>query len=95
MVLKLTKDFKNFSLADQMNRAAVSIASNIAEGAERNTNKDFNRFIAIAAGSAAELRTQLEILKRVEGSLNEVAEQLQEYCSEVSAMLWSLRKSLD
>jgi four helix bundle protein len=37
MVLKLTKDFKNFSLADQMNRAAVSIASNIAEGAERNT----------------------------------------------------------
>jgi four helix bundle protein len=58
-------------------------------------HKDFNRFIAIAAGSAAELRTQLEILKRVEGSLNEVAEQLQEYCSEVSAMLWSLRKSLD
>ncbi|MFT7054487.1 MAG: hypothetical protein ACJAR3_000112, partial [Roseivirga sp.] len=40
-------------------------------------------------------RTQLEILKRVEGSLNEAAEQLQEYCSEISAMLWSLRKSLD
>jgi four helix bundle protein len=95
MVLKLTKDLKNLSLADQMNRAAVSIASNIAEGAERNTNKDFNRFIAIAAGSAAELHTKLEILKRVEGSFEKDAEDLQGYCKEVSAMLWSLRQSLD
>ena len=94
-VLSFTKGLKNYSLADQMNRAAVSIASNIAEGAERNTDKDFNRFIAIAAGSAAELHTQLEILKRVETSTSLKSEELQDQCKEISAMLWSLRTVLD
>lgn len=44
-----------------MNRAAVSIPSNIAEGAGRNSNKGFSRFITIALGSAFELETQLII----------------------------------
>lgn len=50
-----------YGLTSQMNRAAVSIPSNIAEGAERNSNKDFSRFITIALGSAFELETQLII----------------------------------
>ena len=52
---------KDFGLKDQMRRAAVSIPSNIAEGDERDTNKDAVRFLYIAKGSLAELRTQLEI----------------------------------
>lgn len=50
-----------YGITSQINRAAVSIPSNIAEGAGRNSNKDFSRFINIALGSAFELETQLII----------------------------------
>jgi four helix bundle protein len=55
---EILKDCRDYGLKDQMQRAAVSIASNIAEGAERG-GKDFIRFLVIARGSAAELRTQV------------------------------------
>lgn len=77
-----------------MQRAAVSIASNIAEGSERSL-KDFARFLSIARGSAAELRTQAYIALKV-GMLNqpqmcEVAGE----CKEISKMLYGLSKSLN
>lgn len=50
-----------YGLTAQMRRAAVSIASNIAEGAARQGNKEFIQFLYIAVGSSAELDTQLEI----------------------------------
>ena len=50
---------RDYGLKDQMTRAAVSIPSNIAEGYERGTNKEFLRYLNIAKGSASELRTQL------------------------------------
>ncbi len=53
---------KDFGLRDQIRRAAVSIPSNIAEGDERDTNKESVRFLYIAKGSLAELLTQLEII---------------------------------
>ena len=53
------RDCRDYGLRDQMQRAAVSIASNIAEGAERPP-KEFSRFLTIARGSAAELRTLLK-----------------------------------
>ena len=56
---------RDFGLCDQMRRAAVSIPSNIAEGDERDTNKDSVRFLYIAKGSLAELRSQLEIARDV------------------------------
>lgn len=52
---------RDFGLRDQMRRAAVSVPSNIAEGDERDSDKDAVRFLFIAKGSLAELRTQLEI----------------------------------
>ena len=57
----LLKDCRDFGMKDQMFRAAVSIASNIAEGSERKSIADFKRFIYLAKGSAAELRTQTYI----------------------------------
>jgi len=55
------KDSKEYGLKDQMNRSAVSIPSNITEGAERDSLKEFIHFLHIAKGSAAELRTQIYI----------------------------------
>jgi four helix bundle protein len=60
-IYKFTTDLRDFCLRDPMRRAAVSIASNIAEGDERDTDKDSVRFFFMAKGSLAELRTQLEI----------------------------------
>lgn len=56
---------EKFGLANQMQRAAVSISSNIAEGASRKTENDFARFLDIALGSSFELETQLIITKEI------------------------------
>lgn len=68
-IYKLTnkgKFQKDFGLRDQIRRAAVSIASNIAEGDERDTNKESIRYFFIAKGSLAELRTQLHIAVEID-----------------------------
>lgn len=54
-----------FGLVSQSRRCAVSIPSNIAEGRMRGSRKDFRQFLIIALGSAAELETQIEIVKRL------------------------------
>ena len=62
MVLKLTKQFpksEQYCLTSQLNRCAVSIASNIAEGAGRASKKEFSQFLSIAIGSSYEMETQL------------------------------------
>lgn len=51
--------FKDFSLKDQMRRSAVSVVSNIAEGFERGSNKEFIQFLYITKGSLGELRCQI------------------------------------
>ena len=61
-VYKSTTEFpstEKFGLSSQIQRAAVSVPSNIAEGCGRNTNKDLSRFIDISIGSICELETQL------------------------------------
>ena len=83
----------DFGLKDQMQRAAVSIASNIAEGAERG-GKDFGRFLRIALGSAAELRTQVYIARRIEILSPEQMSSLVLELKSISRMLSALSKSL-
>jgi four helix bundle protein len=56
----------DFSMKDQIKRAAISISSNIAEGYEYGNNKEFVRFLRYAKGSAGELRSQLYILFQTE-----------------------------
>ena len=63
-VYQMTASFpghEKFGLCSQMNRAVVSISSNIAEGCSRRTNTEFSRFLDIALGSSFELETQIEI----------------------------------
>jgi len=64
-VYRPTDSLRDFSLRDQIRRSAVSVPSNIAEGDERDTDKDSIRFFFIAKGSLAELITQLEIATEV------------------------------
>ena len=78
----------------QMRRAAVSIASNIAEGAERDSRAAFARFRHSAKGSAAELRTQLYIAGRIGVLTPAQTQPLITELKEISAMLHGLIKSL-
>ena len=67
-IYKLTEIFPKkemFGLIDQLRRAAVSIASNIAEGKQRNTRKEYLQFLHVAYGSCAEVYTQLFIAKNL------------------------------
>ena len=81
---------KDLGLKDQMQRAAVSIASNISEGYERKSDAEFIRFLFISKGSLSELITQLEIAKEV-GLITEVLYlPLDDQCSKVGAMLTKL-----
>ncbi|MGD0281197.1 MAG: four helix bundle protein [Dissulfurispiraceae bacterium] len=57
---------KDFGLRDQVRRAAISVASNIAEGDERDTNRESVRFLYIAKGSLAELLTQIIISREID-----------------------------
>jgi four helix bundle protein len=84
---------RDFGLRDQLRRAAVSIPSNIAEGDERDTNKDSVRFLYIAKGSLAELRTQLEIARDVGSLPAEAHAPLETKCAEVGRMLGALIKA--
>ena len=81
---------RDFSLRDQMQRSAVSICSNIAEGDERDSDKDAVRFFYIAKGSAAELITQLEIARDAGLLVAAVAEPLIERSEVVSRKLGAL-----
>src|SRR5687768_9157076 len=56
---------ETFGLTTQLRRAAVSIASNIAEGAARNSSREFAHFLGITCGSLAEVETQLELCARL------------------------------
>ena len=64
------KDTKDFGLKNQMERASVSVPSNIAEGAERKSTQEFIRFLNISLGFNAELRTQIYLAKEL-GIIND------------------------
>ena len=78
-----------------MIRSSISIPSNIAEGSERKNIPDFRRFLNIALGSAAELRTQIYISRQVKIFSNSDAEELIQELKSISKMLQGLHNSLN
>jgi four helix bundle protein len=96
-IYEITKDFPReelYGLTSQIRRSAVSISSNIAEGAGRNTKKDFNNFLGISNGSSCELATQLIIAQRINFIEQPALESLQQEIDEIQKMNWSLKRSL-
>jgi four helix bundle protein len=87
--------WKNFALRDQMQRSAISVPSNIAEGHERDSAGDFIRFLRIAKGSNGELRTQAYIAERLGLLSEESARGIISESKEISAMLQGLVRSIE
>ncbi|PYJ89299.1 MAG: four helix bundle protein [Verrucomicrobia bacterium] len=93
-IFKSFRPCKEFTLKDQIQRATLSIPSNVAEGAERGSNKDFAHFLNIAKGSCGELRTQLYIARKLEFIMKSDFDQLVAESKQLSAMLEGLRRSV-
>lgn len=92
-VYRKFQNCKDYSLKDQICRASVSVPSNIAEGFERQYNKEFIQFLFVSKGSVGEVRTQLTIASK----LGILAEQdyldLYECSKKISAQLYNLIKT--
>ncbi|MBN8576338.1 MAG: four helix bundle protein [Cytophagales bacterium] len=97
-IYESTKEFPKeemYGLTSQVRRSAVSIASNIAEGAGRNSKKEFNNFLGISNGSSCELDTQLIIANKVNFLDTQALENIQSDILEIQKMNWALQKSLE
>jgi four helix bundle protein len=97
-VYQLTKAFPKeemFGLTSQMRRAAVSIASNIAEGEGRKSKKEFSHFLAIALGSKAELETQMLLCEKVGLLKKDASLTTLSLLDEVGKMIASLKLKQD
>ena len=96
-VYEVTKTFpedERYGMTVQMRRSAISIASNIAEGAARQGDKEFVQFLHIALGSVSELDTQLEIAMRVNLTSVEALKGLQDMAIRINQMLPGLAQSV-
>lgn len=85
---------ETYGLISQMRRASVSIPSNIAEGHNRDSLKDYMRFISIAQGSLAELETQVSLSHLMNYILHDMEKELLTQCDEIGKMLRGLHTQL-
>lgn len=96
-IYRITENFparEMYGLSSQMRRAAVSIASNVAEGRRRGTDADFRHFLQMAHGSLAELETQLFISKKLSFCEEKEFHAIKSQLTEVSKMLHGMIKKL-
>ena len=85
---------ENYGLSQQIKRSAVSIPSNIAEGASRSSDKEFMRFLHYSNGSMAELLTQLELTISLDFMQGDQSQQVSESIHELQKMTYSLIKRM-
>lgn len=97
LLYEVTQQFPReevYGLTAQLRRAAVSIASNIAEGSGRGTRGDYRSFLRMARGSALEVQTQLLIAHDLGFGEPGKIEQAQNMAEEISKMLWAMAQRL-
>ena len=102
VMYQVTKSFpaeEKYGLVSQLRRAAVSVPSNIAEGAARGSDKDYRRFLYNARGSVAELETQLQIAEHLgyasEAQTDELLDRLSNIASGIQGFINKLSDGLD
>lgn len=88
--MQICEDIRPYRLGEQLAASAISIPSNIAEGADRDSNPEFKRFLRYAAGSAAELATQLKIVELANKHERVETAQLIKETKELNAMIHGL-----
>lgn len=93
-IYQIFKEHKDYGFKDQICRASVSIMNNIAEGFERQGNKEFSRFLYIAKGSCAEVRSMLYLGKKLEYINQKQFLHLKSTSTEISKILSGLIKAL-
>lgn len=91
---ELFSQSRDYAMRDQILRSSVSVPSNIAEGAERGSSKDMIRFLHIAKGSCAEVRTQLYLSTKMNIISSAESNDLILLAKKISAQLQNLIKSL-
>jgi four helix bundle protein len=89
------RNIKDYAFRDQIQRAAVSIMNNIAEGYERKGNKEFRKFLYIAKGSCGEVRSMLYLAFRLKYIQKDKFDLLLDECLTISRMLSNFIKTLD
>lgn len=85
---------RDFGLSNQIQRAAVSVMSNIAEGFERESSNEFSRFLIIAKASCGEVRSQLYVANDVGYITDNELDQLKKQTEEISRIIAGLIKSV-
>jgi len=86
---------KDFNLKCQIRKASISVMSNIAEGFDRYSTKEFMYFLSIARGSVAEIRSQIHLAEEL-GYINQIeATSIVDLCIEIALIIGGLRKSLE
>ena len=93
-IYNIFKNCNDFSFVNQIKRATISIMNNIAEGFERNTNKEFRNFLFIAKGSCGEIRSMLYLGSKFNYINNDDFNKLHKSTVEISKLLSGLIKIL-
>ncbi len=94
-IYKYFKNYKDYGFKDQITRSGLSIASNIAEGMEKESNKDKMRFLNIAEGSIAELITQIYIGIEINYIEKDIGLNWKNELNEILKMLRGFKKTLE
>jgi len=96
-VYKIKESFplsERFGLTSQLRRAAISVASNIAEGHARSTRGEYRNFVSIARGSTIEIEVQLFLAEQLGYVQAPMLIKAREYCDAISRMITNLKRAL-
>lgn len=88
------RELKDYGFKDQVCRAAISISNNIAEGFDRNTSKEFVRFLFISKGSCSEVKSMMYLAHRLGYTNKDSFEKMTGLCDEISKMIRGLIQSI-